>query len=254
MNKPHVDKLHYRMVIKENVDYDKAPPVTAETDAFKMTASKDGVVFTMKEHYATERDARVITDPYLENWRLLIGLKHGPDEITFKFDHTDIIDLEADPNATVIQCRTAGVVVFGVQATVHVSHIKFPDPPSGFVISPDVQTMYHRYMLYREGRDQLPSMAYLVLTVIEMTRGRDRAAHHYGISKRVLDKLGTFCSRGDPQDARKAPKDGAFVPLDGRAKAWVESAVKLIIERVGLIDGGTVGLEPITMADLPRLD
>jgi len=239
--------------MKDGVDYDKAPPVTAESDAFSMTASKDGVVFKMKEHYDNESDARAVTDKYLDEWKVLIGLRHRPDEINFKFDRSEIIDLEPTSGSVVIHCPP-GVESFSASATFHVSKGKYPTPPSCFKISPNVETMYNRYEGYREGRDNLLSMAYLVLTALQMNQGRDRAANHYGISKTVLDRLGTLCSQGDHNDARKAPKSGAFKPLRGQEKVWIQAVIPLIIERVGLTEGGAQDLEQITMDSLPPLD
>jgi hypothetical protein len=242
------------MIIKDGVDYDKAPPVTSESDAFSMTASKDGVVFKMKEHYDNESDARAVTDKYLDEWKVLIGLRHRPDEINFKFDRSEIIDLELTFGSVVIHCPP-GVVSFSASATFHVSKGKYPTPPSSFKISPNVETMYNRYQAYRAGQDHLLSMAYLVLTVLQMNQGRGRAANKYRISKNILTKLATLCGQGDHKDARKAPKSGGFTtPLSAQAKVWIEAVIPLIIKRVGLTEGGTQGLEQITMDSLPPLD
>jgi hypothetical protein len=109
------------------------------------------------------------------------------------------------------------------------------------MISPNVETMYNRYQAYRESRDNLLSMAYLILTVLQMNQGRDRAANHYGISKKVLDRLGTLCSQGDHNDARKAPNSGVFKPLRGQEEVLIQAVIPLIIEQ-------------ITMDSLPPLD
>ena len=173
MNKPHVDKLHYRMIIPETVDYDEAPPVTADTDLFSMTASVDGVTFTMKEHFETETDARTVTDKYLDEWTVLIGLRSGPEEIKFRFNRAEVIDLEPPTDGKIMPSRLVGAIPCpNAQFTMHhASHPKYPDPPDGFTVSPNVETMYLRYKAYREGRDRLLSMAYLILTVTEMNAG-----------------------------------------------------------------------------------
>lgn len=252
MNKPHVDKLYYQMIIKEGANYDKAPPVETENNTFSMTASKDGVVFTMKKHCETEQKAKILTDKYLDDWTILIGLMRVPGEITFLYDRADIIDLEP-PTGLVINCNSGRLSVLGCDAMLTVHRTTIPEPNVNFAVSPDVESMYNRYKTYQEqeGPGRLLSMAYWILTTLEVNAGgRARAANKFGISKKVLDRLGALCSQGNSQDARKAPKNGAFIPLEGPAKVWIEKAVKRIIERSGLVEGGTKNLPQITMHNL----
>ncbi len=96
MNNPFVKKLYYKMIIKKDVDYDKASPVVISNDHFDLNADINEVCFTMKSHFSTEEEARKITDEFLKNWEIIIGLENAPDDITFKYMHVDIIDLEPD--------------------------------------------------------------------------------------------------------------------------------------------------------------
>lgn len=256
MNKPHVDKLHYRMILKDGVDYDKAPPLTDKSDIFTMTAIDNKVVFKMKAPFDNQQDARQVTDRYLDEWSILIGLKFGPDEITFKFDRSDIIDLE--PNT--------GSVILGIQSISQsqsmsgrlriVAHRnKYPDPPKDFSVSPDVETMFNRFKAYHDGRDKLLSMAYLVLTVFISNAGSKwKAVDKFNIADKVIVTLKRLCASGDKTEARKAHNHSQFVPLTGKEKTWILAACKLIIERVGTYEScGPDDLLQLTMADLPPL-
>jgi len=225
MNKPHVEKLYYKMITKGDIDYDKAPPVTASNDYFEMKTENNEVYFTMKNHFSSEKEARKITDEFLKNWEILIGLEHDPDDIKFKFERADIIDLEPDQENKYINLKASICehVHFSDNVTLHISRGKYPNPPSQFSTSPDVETMFMRYKAYREGRDKLLSMAYLILTIVQSKSStRREAADKYKIQKEIFDKLGELCStKGDEQEARKAPKDGVFKPLTSKEREWV---------------------------------
>jgi len=250
--------LYYKMIIKDDVDYDKAPPVTASNDYFEMKAENNEVYFTMKNHFSSEIECRKITDEFLKNWEILIGLEHDPDDIKFKFERADIIDLEPNQenkyvNLTVSICEHANL---SDNVTFHKSRGKYPSPPSHFSASPDVETMFMRYKAYREGRDKLLSMAYLILTISQSTSTRKEAADKYKIQKEILDKLGELCStKGDEQEARKAPKGGVFKPLTSNEREWVLLVCKLLIKRLGEYEiCGPEKISQLRMDDLPSID
>ena len=78
MNKPHVNKLHYKIVTKDNVDYLKAPAVNFEDGSLKMTAINNAVVFEMKKHFSSEKDAKIIIDDFLNKWEIIINQGKPP--------------------------------------------------------------------------------------------------------------------------------------------------------------------------------
>lgn len=245
MNKPHVDKLHYRMVIPETVTFDNARPVTSDTDAFTMTASKDGVVFTMKDGYQNESAAKTITEEYLQKWKMICGVQTSPGTIEFEYDYWT--DINGEKKKSVISSCTIAWKIYN-------SYDHYPAPPSTFMITPDVQTMYDRYQAYRQGKDRLLSMAYLIVTILIMDTGTvGDSADKFKIANKVIKKLKRFCASGDRSQARKVHKGSDFKALTNKEVQWVESSCKQIIERVGLIEGGTPDLPQITMDDLPPL-
>ena len=57
-----------------------------------------------------------------------------------------------------------------------VGHTEYPSPPLGANFNhPDVQTIYHRYMGYRQGKEPLASMAYFCLSFLEYLTEKQKA-------------------------------------------------------------------------------
>ena len=52
----------------------------------------------------------------------------------------------------------------------------FPNPPKDFRATSEVELAYGRWYGYRKGREPLQSMAYFVLTLLEVTAGRRNQA------------------------------------------------------------------------------
>ena len=112
--------------------------------------------FKLKEHYATESEARKSIDEYIRAWEFDAGLSHGPDYFKLKFDSAKIVD--RNPTPGVINLR--GTITLGapsISGTLTIAPLDYPSPPSGLSIDADVQTMYDRYMNYRQGREPLAS-------------------------------------------------------------------------------------------------
>jgi hypothetical protein len=139
--------------------------------------------------------------------------------------------------------------------TAHIMRRKYPDPPMGFHLTPDAESILLRFRSYQDGREPLLSMAYFCSTVVESAAsGRNRrakGAKAFGIAENVLDKLGELTSnRGDRTVARKAHSN--LQPLTGAERAWIEATIKQLILR--LCDGPQRSQrKQLTMADLPPL-
>ena len=110
----------------------------------------------------------------------------------------------------------------------------YPAPAKHFVLTPNAESLWLRYVGFLEGREPLLSMAYFCLTVLESASGsRGAASKRYRISEKVLRKLGELtATRGDRLSARKAtarPQQS----LSGAESAWIQSVVKALILRAG---------------------
>jgi hypothetical protein len=215
MNDPHVVKLFYRVVAKENADYSKAPALFDETENFRMVLNSKTAVFEMKKHFPTVEDAIIVVDDYLSRWNVLIDIEHSPDELRLKFERADVVDRSPSMNSS--QTGTANIIIPAVSTlactlTLCVHRVKFPNLPRRFAISPDVETLYTRYRAYRQNQESLLSMAYTCLTVLEAsvglgTKKRKRAAVKYNIDESVLNKLGKLCTeKGTNSKLAKRPR------------------------------------------------
>ena len=93
--------------------------------------------------------------------------------------------------------------------------------------TPDINSMYHRYLGYRGGKEHLPSMAYFCLIVLESMAGRAKkrterrqaVAEKFRVAVDVLKRVGDLSSEAGGPAARKetglhqryAPNDETFL-------------------------------------------
>lgn len=260
MNDPHVNALHYRVVLREDVDYDNAATLSETTEDFEFSFDGKTAVFKMKEHYSTDNEAKAVVEKYLRAWDILIGLEQDPEDFKLVFDHADIIDRSPDTNdrnALNLQAHVLSAhVVISDHVYVNVSRCKYPSFPMNFSASPDAETMYLRYKAYRQNREILTSMAYMSLTVLEASAGgRKEASSKYNIKYAVLDTLGKLTSnKGNSAEARKFPKDGIYEPLRNKEKDWIFLVIKALIRRVGeYAHDPRAKLKQLSMCDFPDL-
>jgi hypothetical protein len=209
----------------------------------------------MKTHFASVDEARQAAEPVIRAWEVDADLRWGRSGLQFIVDSADVVDRTPAPpgvaHATAFVGGVGAITMTG-SVSVHVSRAQYPaPPPPTFRLSPDAESILARYDGYRNGREPLQSMAYFYLTVLEAKAGsRKDAEKTYRIDLPVLSKMGELTStRGDSKTARKA---NALQPLTGVEYAWLESAVKMLIWRVG-DTRGPGALPVITMADLPNL-
>ena len=263
MRDPHVVTLQYRVVTDPLFEFKDPPPIEHEEAAFRLRLEDGTLRVEMKDHYATEAEARDVVDPFLDAWEIDAALKGRRRDLRFQFERVRVEDREPDGNGRMAEtCEVGYRVDVAVKAEAH----EYPSPPARFVASPDVRALMYRYERYAMGRETLLSMANWCLTLVEQ-RGmaaahaqgqaeltkRQSAARLYAISDDVLGLLGRLCAtRGDAVTARKFdPQGSALTPEE---TAWIEAAVRSLIRRVGEHDFDPAGvLARITMANLPTV-
>lgn len=229
MNDPHVVALLYKIAHGPSVDYLEAEPLDHDETGFHVTIAKELVRFDFKDHYATQDAARKAIDAYIRVWELDAGLHMGPNSFQLRFKRAHIVDRNPTPGVVSISAHfRAGAPEVTVNVTV--SRRRYPPPPSGLSLTPDVQTMYDRYMGYRQGKEPLASMVYFCLTVLQHPGGRRNAVNTYGIDLRVLGEVGRLSTSKGGQKARKAL--GKDTDLSDEDRCFLEEAVKAIIRRV----------------------
>ena len=260
MNDPHVERLHYRIETGETVAFENPPDVSWETPNCTITLSGGEAVVAMKTHLATEQAARAVVDPLMRGYELHAAiLGGGLPEVTLKFVRADIVDRNPPPAGHyVLQAGTGGVLITGGTVTMLVTRRSYPQPPTRFSASPDVEILWRRYQAHRRGAESLTAMAYFSLTVVEASVGpggaRRRAAAQYNVQFDVLDRLGYLTSEvGDEETARKWGRQAAR-PHTGSEKAWMNAVVLKLIRRLGEYAADpSAPMESITMKDLPGL-
>lgn len=253
---PHVESLGYLLRPHEGVNFDNAPPIEHETDAFRMRLESLIATFDMKEHHASEHSARQCVEEWLRAWELDVALHCGLPEIEFVFQEAKVIDRDPPPPGT-IQHASAHVIAFvSGQATITIRHGKYPDPPTNLRFSPDVDSLWHRYLKYGKDPELLASMAYFCLSLFQHSAGgQPEAVDQYKVSKSILRKLGELSANyGGPRTARKQSKASTGLDFTVEQTAWMEAAVKLLIRRKAEYDFDPAARLPqLYMTDLPAI-
>lgn len=257
MRDPHVVSLRYKLETVPTVTFNNPPPVKVETDAFLLCLENGRAFVEMKEHFAAVEAARSAVDPYLHSWELDVALRFGRQEIRFTYEDAEVIDRNPPPPGSPQVIQLSAVISATSSsgtATLTVARREYPFPPKHFRANPDVDTLWHRFDGYNQGREPLLAMAYFCLTLLEARAGgRKNAGKLYRVHKDVLSKLGELtASTGDERTARKLKETSALVPLAPTETRWIEAAVKAIIRRVGEIDANP-SLDVLAMSDLPTL-
>ena len=253
MNDPHVVALIYRVEHGDSIDYSKAKPLVVEEPGFRLCVEELQARFEFKAHYATAEQARNAIADYIRVWEFDATLKRGnPDSFRLRFETAEIVDRNPTPGAL----RISGCLVGEagtLSAKLTVSTPNYPSPPSDLAIDPDAETLYGRYMGYRQKREPLPGMVYFCLTALQDGAGsRKAAARKYGIDIAVLAKIGDLTANRGGAQARKAA--GVATELSHQEHRFLDRAAKAIVRRVAERAHAPTGTLPtIALSDLPPL-
>ena len=252
MNDPHVVALHYRIEHGPDIDWSWAAPLDKDEPSFRVQAENGRVRFELKEHYPSEAAARSAVEAhYIPNWEFIAGLARGPNAFALRFDRSEIVDRNPPPGPPRLSAHAR---FGGFTASANLAPPtppSFPKPPPvGIKRSPDVDSMYHRYLGHLEGREPLPGMAYFCFTVLlQMGGGPANAASHFGVSNKVLDRIRTLSAYKGGTGARK--EDGRDAPYTPEEERFLKSAIKTLIHRAAEVESGPhPGRTKVTLADI----
>jgi hypothetical protein len=169
MRDPHVEVLTYRIVTTEGFHFASPPAKEFQTPEFDVRLANGTATFTMKKHFATEAEAREAVGGLIRQWELDIALDKRRECVRFEFDSAKVIDRmppETSGSAHVLAVsggiQTQGALTISLQ----VAQSWYPDPPTDFTVTPDVESLWYRYSMYVEGHDTLLAMAYFCLTLL----------------------------------------------------------------------------------------
>ncbi len=237
MNDPHVEALEYSIQYDPDIiNWSDAEPMQVQENDFDVRAENGRVRFEFKTHHASEQDARsAVEDSYIPNWEFDVGLTYGPNAFTLRFERSEIVDRNPPPGPPTLAARPR---TGEPTASLNFGPPKppaFQQPPrDGIRRTPDIESMFQRYLRYRRGAETLPAMAYFCVTTLEqMAGGRKKAAMRFGISRNMLDCLSTN-KGGDV--ARKA--EGRNTPYSPDEEQFLSSAVKALIRRAAQVEYG----------------
>lgn len=245
MNDPHVAQLSYRIIESDDFAFENAPALHFATAEFEGVLEANVLRLTPKAHFAAEADAVEVAAPFIAGWMIHAELRLGRPDFQLRYDGAQVVDRAPSPGHHSLHVSNHAKA--SVTAHLKVLRHQYPEPPTRFSVTPEVQVIWDRFCAYVAGKEPLLSMAYFCLTLLE--RGnRKAAAGHFGVELAVLSKLGELTSeRGDGATARKMTPNTK--PLSGAERTWLETAIKaLCIHLAGAGSG-----QSLSMANLPPL-
>ena len=192
------------------------------------------MIFRLQTHFADRQAARAAVDLIARAWEIMIAFDVGVPDFELNYEKTEVVDRAPTPGTMVVQLEgIAATIVFGRPTVVRSLHRYQGAPDPTFQFTLDVELLWQRFRMYKEGREPILSMAYFALTVIEgLAGGRPPSAIAFNIEEDVLRKIGELSStRGDSLTARKCPHSEH--PLQVNEQAWLEEALKKVILQVG---------------------
>jgi len=255
----HVVALKYRLQPSDHISYAEPPPLVFENDTARFHLENNQLRCEMKLHVATSEEARALVDPVVRNWEIEVELARSRGELRFTYENAEIVDrTPSTPGAIrghVMAALGGAYSVATCNAESHIIRKNYGEPPVGFRLTPDAESILLRFRGYQNGREPLLSMAYFCLTVVESAASgpnrRSNAAKTFGIEADVLRKLGDLTTnRGERASARKAQSSSQ--PLTNREREWLEATVKQLVSRLCNPPSGYQRTK-LTLADLPLL-
>jgi len=259
MRDPHVEILYYKLKTPETTIFENPPVVKFIRNEFEGHLEDGILTCRMREHFSTVKEAQRAVDDFLHSWEIKTDLEVGHGEIRFQFKNYHVIDRDPPPLGTPkkVYCSGTAILTSNVSAILSVRRRKYPDPPTVFTVTPDVETLWQRYNNYLDGKEPLPAMAYFCLTFVENKvngrRKRESAAKLFLIEETILNKLGDLtANKGNAETVQKFPEKGSINPLSEREKKWIEEIVKIFIRRMGEL-ANIQSVKLITMSDLPKI-
>ncbi|MDE0441397.1 MAG: hypothetical protein OXL38_04665 [Gammaproteobacteria bacterium] len=192
MNDPLVAALIYKVRNDESVDYSNAKPLEHEDDGFRVKVADGTARFEMKQHHATEHEARAVVEPFIRNWEFdaCFGSRH--EHFHLDFDRAEIVDRNPDKGDASGSIHVSGALVGTLEVAAVIKYLRYPPPPPKIDSDhPDVRTLDDRHRRYRGGEDRLPAFAYYCFTELlrQAQGGVPEVARRYNVSRPVLRKV-----------------------------------------------------------------
>ena len=121
MNDPHVESLEYKLETDDTLRFDNPDPLEGDAGRFTYRLADSVLTVTMKDHYATEEEARAAVYRFVRAWELDYALEHGRRALWFTFTRSSIIDRKPIPGAPVI-LACAGTLTLTASGNLTATH------------------------------------------------------------------------------------------------------------------------------------
>lgn len=252
MADPHVVSLTYRFVPDPGVDFVNPPAIDWTTADFAMRLEDNVATFKMITHFAERRDAQQVVDASVRAWEVWNGLERGQRH-RFEYVSANVVD-RLDPRVVYLEGSLDATV--SLEGSMNARMLEYPPPPTDFKLTPEVESLWHRYDQWHLGREPVQGMAYFVLSWLEASYGsRAKAAQSLSVSIAVLNKLAQLVSTvGTDRDLRKVSAIADRRALTGPEQSWLDATVRILIRRFGEVAASPHARRQITLDDLPPLD
>ena len=245
MNDPHVVALVYNIEHADSVDYSTLTSVEQDLEDFKVRMEDGQVRFQLKKHYSTVALTREAVDRYIKVWELDSFISRPREQFGLRFCHPEVIDWIPTPGRHVLNPHPVYFEAIMGEATLRkrspthtiTAGKPYPEPPKEMTLDPcdkDVRTLVCRFNKYIQGRQDLITVAYLCLTVIENRGGvgnRKTRARTMGIDYEILNRVGKITgNKGGRSFGRKAEAFDNQLTVED--KNFLEESICTMIRRL----------------------
>src|SRR6266480_2319654 len=97
MNDPHVASLTFRVVTSEDCEFSSAPPLKIDTPDFAGKLASSVLTLELKQHVATEAEARDLAAAFIRSWEIEAGLTLCRPDFKFNYNGASIVDRAPSP-------------------------------------------------------------------------------------------------------------------------------------------------------------
>ena len=249
--------LEYQIEHDPFIDYDKAPPLTFETDDFCGRAEDLTLRLELKRPVESREDAIAVVEPFLHRWRVFADIEK-PGELRFVLSRWSGFPKAGTPVERAQDLGFTAAVRVQMDAALHAKRGAYPSLPEHFDVSPLVDLLHRFWVLYRQGKHQIGPVAYIFETLIlydlnPASKDKKAWSQAYAASLAVLDRYKKLVhTRGGIEGRKRDSIEGP--PYTDDERLWLETVMKLFLRRAGQRAADpNVSLTKITMSDLPPI-
>lgn len=232
-------------------DFGSAAPLEDHLGGWSIRLQDGVLTATPAEAFRSRKLAREDLEQRLREWSQSAFLTADAFRFRFDYERSDVEVIDPDARNVHVFPEPARLTLTMGEPTVQRGHRTFPPPDTTFRRTPLTDLLSERLHALRDGRAELPAVAYLVLSAIETSfGGRKKCAATLFVDPRVLGNLGRLSSQFDPEIGRKA--EGDPKPLAAQELAWLQAVVVRLVRRVGEHATGRP-IRQMTLNDFPPL-